>query len=55
MGGKIVEGYPVVPKIVNAPAPFVYMGLPGAFLRAGFVEVARNSPVHPIFRYFIDD
>jgi hypothetical protein len=38
-----------------APAPFVYTGLPGAFLKAGFVEVARNSPLCPIFRYFIED
>ena len=55
MGGKIVEGYPVEPKSTNAPAPFVYTGVPTAFLRAGFVEVARFSPVRPIFRYFIKD
>ena len=54
-GGKIVEGYPVEPKGDNAPAPFVYTGLPGAFLRAGFLEVARFSPTRPIFRYFIND
>lgn len=52
-GGKIVEGYPVDPKGQNAPAPFVYTGLPGAFLKAGFIEVARFSPTRPIFRYFI--
>ena len=52
-GGKIVEGYPVEAKDRNAPAPFVYTGLPGAFLKAGFVEVARFSPTRPIFRYFI--
>jgi GNAT superfamily N-acetyltransferase len=52
-GGKIVEGYPVEPKGNNAPAPFVYTGLPGAFLKAGFVEVARFSPTRPIFRFFI--
>jgi len=52
-GGKIVEGYPVEPKGNNAPAPFVYTGLPGAFLKAGFTEVARFSPTRPIFRYLI--
>jgi GNAT superfamily N-acetyltransferase len=52
-GGKIVEGYPVEAKDRNAPAPFVYTGLPGAFLKAGFVEVARFSATRPIFRYFI--
>jgi GNAT superfamily N-acetyltransferase len=54
-GGVIVEGYPVETRDANAPAPFVYTGLPGAFLRAGFVEVARFSPTRPIFRYFIKD
>jgi GNAT superfamily N-acetyltransferase len=52
-GGKIVEGYPVEPKGNNVLAPFVYTGLPGAFLKAGFKEVARYSPVRPIFRYLI--
>jgi GNAT superfamily N-acetyltransferase len=53
--GKIVEGYPVDTKGDNAPAPFVFTGLPGAFLQAGFVEVARFSPTRPIFRYFIQE
>jgi GNAT superfamily N-acetyltransferase len=54
-GGKIVEGYPVEPKGNNVPAPFVYSGLPGAFLKAGFKEVARFSPTRPIFRYYIQN
>lgn len=54
-GGLIVEGYPVDPKGTNAPAPFVFTGLPAAFLKAGFVEVARYSPTRPIFRYLIQD
>jgi len=53
-GGKIVEGYPVVPKGTNAPAPFVFTGLPAAFIKAGFVEVARYSPTRPIYRYYIE-
>ncbi|MCX6064674.1 MAG: GNAT family N-acetyltransferase [Chloroflexi bacterium] len=52
-GGKIVEGYPVEPKGEKAPDPFVFTGLPGAFLKVGFVEVARFSPTRPIFRYII--
>jgi GNAT superfamily N-acetyltransferase len=52
-GGKIVEGYPVEPKDGNAPAAFVFTGLPEAFQKAGFTEVARHSPTRPIFRYYI--
>ena len=54
-GAKIVEGYPVEPHGNSAPAVFVYTGLPGAFLKAGFSEVARFSPTRPIFRYYIND
>jgi GNAT superfamily N-acetyltransferase len=54
-GGKIVEGYPVEPKGLISPAPFVFTGLPAAFKKAGFVEVARNSPARPIFRYYIEE
>ena len=53
-GGKILEGYPVDTKNGKAPDPFVYTGLPGAFLKAGFVEVARNSPTRPIYRCYIE-
>ncbi len=52
-GGKIVEGYPVQPKGQQAPDAFVFTGLPAAFLKAGFQEVARFSPTRPIFRYSI--
>jgi GNAT superfamily N-acetyltransferase len=52
-GGKIVEGYPVEPKDGNAPAAFVFTGLPGAFQKAGFTEVARYAPTRPIFRYYL--
>ena len=53
-GGKIIEGYPVDTRNGKAPDPFVYTGLPGAFLDAGFMEVARNSPTRPIYRYYIE-
>lgn len=51
-GGKIVEGYPVDTTQNQADA-FVYTGTASAFRKAGFVEVARNSPTRPIFRYYI--
>ncbi|MBI5954065.1 MAG: GNAT family N-acetyltransferase [Chloroflexi bacterium] len=51
-GGKIVEGYPVDATQNQADA-FVYTGTASAFRKAGFVEVARNSPTRPIFRYGI--
>jgi len=51
-GGKIVEGYPVDASSNQADA-FVYTGTASAFKKAGFVEVARNAPTRPIFRYII--
>lgn len=50
---KIVEGYPVEAKAGKAPDPFVYTGLPSAFMRAGFTEVLRRSETRPIMRYLI--
>ena len=52
-GGKIVEGYPVETK-GDSPAPFVFTGSASAFKKAGFKEVARNSPTRPIFRYIVE-
>jgi len=51
-GGKIVEGYPVDTQ-QNQSDAFVYTGTASAFQKAGFVEVARNSPTRPIFRFTI--
>ena len=51
-GGKIVEGYPVDVK-KDEPAIFIFTGTASAFKKAGFAEVARNSPTRPIFRYLI--
>jgi len=51
-GGKIVEGYPVDAQ-QNQSDAFVYTGTASAFKKAGFIEVVRNSPTRPIFRYFI--
>jgi len=49
-GAKIVEGYPVEPRKGRAPDVFLWTGLPGTFLSAGFKEVARRSPTRPIVR-----
>lgn len=51
-GGRIVEGYPVDAK-KDSPAPFIFTGTASAFQRAGFKEVARNSPTRPIVRFEI--
>lgn len=49
-GAGIVEGYPVDTRGKNQPAVFVWTGLPSAFLKAGFEEVARRSDTRPIMR-----
>lgn len=50
LGATTVEGYPVDTRGENQPAPFVWTGLPSAFLKAGFTEVARRSPTRPVMR-----
>lgn len=40
-GGRIVEGYPVVPKGGSIPEAFAWTGVLPAFESAGFEEVAR--------------
>lgn len=49
-GANILEGYPVEPTMVKTPDPFVWTGIPSAFLKAGFTEVARRSKTRPIMR-----
>ncbi len=50
-GAKIVEGYPVEPSMENMPDPFLWHGIPSAFLAAGFAEVLRRSKSRPIMRF----
>ena len=52
-GGKIMEGYPIEPKENKIPDVFAWVGLSGAFLKAGFKEVARRSETRPIIRFTI--
>ncbi len=49
-GGKVVEGYPQVPR-ATMPDAWAYVGLTHAYLAAGFTEVARPSPARAIMRY----
>ncbi len=50
LGARIVEGYPVIPTMEKTPDPFIWTGVPSAFLKAGFREVARRSRTRPIMR-----
>ena len=52
-GGKIIEGYPIEPRENKMPDAFAWVGLSGAFLKAGFKEVARRSETRPIMRFTI--
>jgi len=52
-GAQVVEGYPVEPYRADAPAAFLWTGVPSAFLHAGFSEVARRSRTRPIMRFEI--
>ena len=49
-GARILEGYPVDPAGRKLAAAFAWTGVPAAFERAGFTEVARHSPTRPIMR-----
>jgi len=49
-GGRIVEGYPQVPRKDPMPDVFAWTGLASAFARAGFKEVARPAPTRPVMR-----
>lgn len=49
-GARTVEGYPVEPYDSAMPAAFAWTGLPAAFEKAGFREIARRSKSRPIYR-----
>jgi len=49
-GASTLEGYPVEPRSGRLPDAFAWTGLPSAFRKAGFEEVARRSPTRPIMR-----
>ena len=49
-GARVLEGYPVDPKSGKTADAFAWWGVVDAFQAAGFREVARRSPTHPIMR-----
>jgi GNAT superfamily N-acetyltransferase len=49
-GAALLEGYPVAPREGAVADVFAWTGLPGAFVKSGFREVARRSPSRPIMR-----
>lgn len=49
-GAKIVEAYPQDLKGKRLPDAFVWTGLAGAFVKAGFDEAVRRSEQKPIMR-----
>lgn len=49
-GAEIVEAYPGVIRQDKLPDPFVYMGLPQIYERAGFKTVAEPSSARRIMR-----
>jgi GNAT superfamily N-acetyltransferase len=51
-GGRIVEGYPTEAR-EKMPDVFIYTGTMSTFQKAGFKEVARQSPTRPIVRKII--
>lgn len=48
-GAKIVEAYPIDPQRKISSSE-VFSGLASAFVKAGFIEVARRSPSRPVMR-----
>lgn len=53
-GAAMVEAYPVDPGEKRVSSASAYTGIAAAFVQAGFVEVARRSPSHPIMRLAVD-
>jgi GNAT superfamily N-acetyltransferase len=53
-GARIVEGYPIEPKVDRTPDIYAFTGMASTFKKLGFQEVARRSEFRPIMRYFIE-
>jgi GNAT superfamily N-acetyltransferase len=49
-GGKLIEGYPVVPSNDTMPDAFAWTGLLGSFEKAGFEECGHPSATRRIVR-----
>jgi GNAT superfamily N-acetyltransferase len=53
-GGEVVEAYPTVPRSGRLPPVSSFMGFPGLFEQAGFVQCARPSESRAIMSYHIE-
>jgi GNAT superfamily N-acetyltransferase len=49
-GASSIEGYPVVPKSTEAPAPFVWTGLPATFEDCGYSALAVDAGARKVYR-----
>jgi GNAT superfamily N-acetyltransferase len=49
-GAQSLEGYPVLPRGGEVPAPFAWTGLPGAFEAAGFARLRHDAGARAIYR-----
>jgi GNAT superfamily N-acetyltransferase len=49
-GAGLVEACPVDPDADDVPPAFIWHGIASAYVKAGFVEVARRSPGRPFVR-----
>jgi hypothetical protein len=47
--------YPLIPEKSRDPVTSAYMGLLSTYLKLGFKEVARRSPMRPVVRYHIGE
>ena len=50
-GGRILEGYPIIPKKDSVPPVFAFPGLISAFHAAGFRTCAQRSETRALVRY----
>ena len=48
-GAAIIEAYPIEPH-AGSDSGSLYYGVVSVFTAAGFIEVARRSPYHPVMR-----
>lgn len=53
-GGKLVEAYPTLPRGRKLPEVSSFMGIPAAFEREGFVQVAQPSAAKAVLRREIE-
>ena len=52
-GGKIIEGYPVIPYTEKMPDAFAWTGLLHCYEKAGFKIAGRWSETRPIVRKYL--